>query len=186
MSGRIPSYSQARSLPVRQRPYLSSSVKFHLKGSTHCLDFITNKQDSMLLAKFMYTGKVTRFWNDDSDRYPDVINSNQISGKDKNVPCFSLDWLNQKSSNMFSMELQGPFKVFNNTKSDGLRNPVVLIYRADPLKVWTKASPAVGICAHTRSGIIIIRQPIIQEIRSAKNFKDPCGIHRKIDTHTHT
>ena len=53
----------------------------------------------------MYTGKVTRLWDDNPNRDPNVINSDQILEKDKYVPCLSLDWLNQKGSNIFSMEL---------------------------------------------------------------------------------
>ena len=71
-----------------------------------------------------------------------------FTGLESHKPCLSLDRFYQEGCHVPSMYFQSTSQVFNLPKSDGVYLAVIVVQRTNTFKIWSKASPALRICAH--------------------------------------
>ncbi len=153
MSGLMPSYSQASILPVLQSPCRDKVRPERVRSlhRTYCLDFVTDKEHVVFLAKIGDALQVSLRWHHDTigesanptffASYPDA-------------PSLSLDGLRQESSYVLPVHSKRALNVFENAISDDLWL-AFFVYIDGPhtLEVWAEATSTLRIRAHAKSKI---------------------------------
>jgi hypothetical protein len=112
---------------LSDRTCLASSSSGHW-GAPHRLDLIADEQDVMLRAKRADLAKVS-LWRDDD-------------------PCFTLDGLDEESSDVLAMELERSSDVSNFTISDGANCIAVMVRWTHACKVRAETISTFRVCAH--------------------------------------